>query len=110
MRVTEIDNQYLCFATHAAVFAPLVEVTVFDHTYADQVVLAGVEFNASHMHVRRIARVLPHSFTHTRVVYVSLISFSLLSEHLEVVLKHIDNFIRLQSFFDAVGDTVNKPV
>lgn len=110
MRVTEVDNQYLSFATHATIFAPLVEVAVFDHADTNQVVLGRVEFYASHMHVWRIARVLPDPLTHTRVVHVTLVPFSLLPKHLKVVLEHVDNLIRLQRFFDAVGDAVNKPV
>jgi len=110
MRVTEIDNQHLSFATHTAFFTPLVEVAILNHADSYQVVLSGVEFNAGNMHVWRVARVLPHSFAHAGIVYVTLVTFSLFTKHFKVVLKYVDNFIRLECLFDAVSDSVNKPV
>lgn len=67
-----------------------------------------MELNARHSHLGRELLLLVHSLRGRVSVLLILSRFILVSQHDEVVLEDIDDFIRLESLLNSVSNLVNK--
>ena len=67
-----------------------------------------MEFNARNSFQMTIFRLRECSWGHFNTVNLSSLSCNFISQHFKVILKHIDNFIGLESFFNSEGNSINK--
>ena len=67
-----------------------------------------MEFNARNSFQMTIFRLRECSWGHFNTVNLSSLSCNFISQHFKIILKYIDNFIRLESFFNSESNSINK--
>jgi len=67
-----------------------------------------MELDARNSFKMTIFRLRKCSWRHFNTINLSSLCRKFVSQHLEVILKDIDNFIGLESFFNSKGNSINK--
>ena len=106
--ILKIEHKQLRIKRFTLNHSPGVEVHVVDHTHGNQVGPRGVKLDAGDSLVLAVITIQERPRLHRRRIDLAALSRLIISEHLEVVLEYIDDFVRLQCSLNLKSDPINK--
>lgn len=110
MVIREVEDQHIGFKRLSLDHGPQVEVHVVNHTHGYPVRLRWVELDARHTLALAVIVVNESSGCHVGGVDLAASCCLLVSEHLEVVLEHIDDLIALKSLLNSESNSIDELV
>jgi hypothetical protein len=82
--------------------AALSEIFKFlDHTHSNQMGLGWMKFDARYSLQMTVLRFRKSSGSHFNTIDLSSLGRDFVRKHFKIILKDINDFIRLQGFFDS---------
>jgi len=110
LSISKVENENVGLIRPGADLTSVFEREVLDKTHGNQVWVGWVELDARDTLVLTVA--LFEESSGNGVDGTSLVACAsiFVSEHLEVKLEHIDDFVRLKGLLNSVGDSVNELV
>lgn len=108
--ILEIEYKKLRIKRFSLNNCSCIEIHVVYHTHGDKIRPRWMKLNASNSLVLAVITIKKRPRLHgSRIDLATLCCFGI-SEHLEIILEYINDFVWLQSCFNLKGDSINKLV
>ena len=108
--ISEVEDEDVGLIRPGADLTSFFEREVFNKTHGNQVWVGWVELNAGDTLILTVALLEESSWDGVDRGSLVACAGIIVSEHLEVKLEHIDDFVRLKSLLNSVGDSVDELV